>query len=139
MRTLLPALRRFVDSELLPTDLVAIVRTGESNGLVQSLTNDRGALQAAIDALRYNVLSRKGPWPFGDVIQLGTRPPNSAVRRRPLSSATSLAALNLIVQAARDLPGRKTVIFASEGFQLTAEPLHDVPDQDPRVRDGSTG
>ncbi|NUR54135.1 MAG: hypothetical protein HOQ29_06795, partial [Acidobacteria bacterium] len=54
------ALRGFVDSGLLPTDLVAIVRTGESIGTPKSLTNDRVALLAAIDALRYNTLSRKG-------------------------------------------------------------------------------
>lgn len=136
MRNLLPALRRFVTSELLPTDVVAIVRTGESNGVVQSLTNDRVALQATIDALRYNVLSRTGPWPFGDVIQLGTSPPEFGGPQRPLSSAVSLAALNLVVQAARDLPGRKTVIFASEGLQLAVgtSPTR-LPDQDPRVRD----
>ena len=54
------ALREFVDTGLLPTDLVAIVRTGEARGMARSLTNDRAALQGAIDALRYNMLSRKG-------------------------------------------------------------------------------
>src|SRR5688572_11502950 len=48
------ALRGFVDDGLLPTDLVAIVRTGESRGMQQPLTNDRRALHVTIDALRYN-------------------------------------------------------------------------------------
>lgn len=129
MGPLLPALRRFVDRELLPTDVMAIVRTGASNGLVQSLTNDRGALQAAIDALRYNVLSRMGPWPFGDVVQIGSSPPQFDGSERPLSSEYSVAALSLIVQAAHDLPGRKTVIFASEGLQLTDLRMHDALDR----------
>ena len=129
MGPLLPALRRFVDRELLPTDVMAIVRTGASNGLVQSLTNDRGALHAAIDALRYNVLSRMGPWPGGDVVQLGTSPPQYDGTERPLSSAYSVAALSLIVQAARDLPGRKTVVFASEGLQLTDPRMYDALDR----------
>jgi hypothetical protein len=67
--------------------------------------------------------------------------------QRSVAAAGSLAALSLVVQAARDLPGRKTVIFASEGFQLavgtdpnagTSESLDArrgaIPDADPRVR-----
>jgi hypothetical protein len=33
-----------------------------------------------------------------------------------------MAALNLAVQAAGDVPGRKTVILASEGFPLNLPP-----------------
>ncbi len=117
---LLPALRRFVDVEVLPTDAVAIVRTGESNGMVQAITRDRDALRAAIDALRYNGLSRKGPWAMGDVTQLGNSPPQFDGPERPLATLESLSALNFVVRAARDLPGRKTVVIASEGFQLNA-------------------
>ena len=131
------ALRAFVETELLPTDLVAIVRTGESRGMLQAVTNDRGALQAAIDGLRYNTLSRKGVWPSGDVSQLGDAKPAVDEVSDPMSSvsgAGSLAALNLIVQGARDLPGRKTAIFASEGFRLTFEPeAARRPEQDTRV------
>jgi VWFA-related protein len=121
------ALRRFVDTGLLPTDLVAIVRTGESNGLLQSLTNDRGALEAAVDALRYNLCSRKDVSPLDDVNQSGGSSPGlmrlaESTRSEGgglhcmIPTAASLNALNLVVQAARDMPGRKTVIFASEGF-----------------------
>ena len=112
------ALRRFVGTGLLPMDLVAIVRTGESNGLLQSLTNDRGALEAAIDALRYNMCSRKGMLTSGDANQVGGGPPEfqDGGLQCMIPTAASLAALNLVVRAARDMPGRKTVIFASEGF-----------------------
>ena len=132
------ALREFVDTGLLPTDLVAIVRTGEARGMLRSLTNDRAALQAAIDALRYNMLSRKGVSPFGDVTQLGDAKPvvdEVMPLQRSVSATGSLAALNLVVQAARDLPGRKTVIFASEGFQLWEETIATkTSDEDTRVR-----
>ena len=132
------ALREFVDTGLLPTDLVAIVRTGEARGMLQSLTNDRAALQAAIDALRYNMMSRKGVSPFGDVTQLGDGKPvvdEVMPLQRSVSATASLAALNLVVQAARDLPGRKTVILASEGFQLWEETIATkTSDEDTRVR-----
>jgi VWFA-related protein len=131
-------LRGFVDTGLLPTDLVAIVRTGESRGILQSLTNDRAALHAAIDALRYNVLSRKGVWPSGDVDQVGPGVPgveDVPGLRASVSAADSIAALGLAVQGAHDLPGRKTVIFASEGFQLMAGTDGSTqPDIDPRIR-----
>lgn len=134
------ALRQFVDTGLQARDLAAIVRTGEARGMVQALTNDRGALYAAIDALRYNTLSRKGVSPSGDVVQVGAGTPeidDVSGLQRSVSTAGSLAALNLVVQAARDLPGRKTVIFASEGFQLAlGTDAATIPDVDPRVRHG---
>jgi VWFA-related protein len=118
-------LRRFVDTALLPADLAVLVRTGEARSLLQPLTNDRDALRAAIDALHYNTSSRQGVWPFGDVIQ-GPHGPEieeavSGVQRLASIQGT-LAALNLVVQAARDLPGRKAVILASEGFPLQLNP-----------------
>ena len=138
MNNVRQALRGFVDTSLLPTDLVAIVRTGESRGMLQSLTNDREMLHAAIDALRYNNQSRKGVSPTGDVVQVGLLAPQVdevSALQRSVSTAGSLAALNLVVQGARDVPGRKTVIFASEGFQLTiGTDAKNIPDVDPRVR-----
>src|SRR6185295_2653649 len=107
-------------------------------GILQSLTNNREALQSAIEALRYNLQSRKGVWPSGDVIQVGDSAPAAddvSDLQRSGSAAASLGALNLVVQAARDLPGRKTVIFASEGFQLWEETLATkTSDEDTRVR-----
>jgi VWFA-related protein len=132
---LLPALRRFVDTEVLATDAVAIVRTGESNGLVQTMTQDRDALFAAIDALRYNSLSRKGPWAMGDVTQLGNSPPQFDGPERPLATLESLSALTFVVRAARDLPGRKAVVVASEGFQSSLDGTATTTGLDPRVRD----
>jgi VWFA-related protein len=132
------ALREFVQTGLLPTDLVAIVRTGETRGMLQALTNDRAALEAAVDALRYNILSRKGVSPFGDVVQLGTGAPafeEVSDLTRSAMAAGSLGALNLVVKGVRDLPGRKTVIVASEGFQLWEETVATkTGDEDPRVR-----
>ena len=52
-----------------------------------------------------------------------------------VSAADSVAALGLVVQGARDLPGRKAVIFASEGFQLmSGTDGSRQPDVDPRIR-----
>lgn len=137
------ALRRFVDTALLPTDLVLLVRTGEARSLLQPLTNDREALRATIDALHYNPSSRKGVSPSADVIQ-GLHGPQveeavSGVQRQASIEGT-MAALSLVVQAARGLPGRKTVILASEGFPLGLKPGEGMQfpreDDNTRVRSG---
>ena len=122
MNNIRKGLRGFIDTALLPTDLVVLVRTGEARSLLQPLTNDREALRATVDALRYNTLSRKGVSPILDVSQ-GLHGPEveeavSGVQRSS-SIAGTMAALNLVVQASRDVPGRKTVILASEGFTLS--------------------
>ena len=134
------ALHAFVDRELGPTDLAAIVRTGGSGGALQSFTTDRRVLHAAIDGVRWNGASRNGVEAFEPVNKLalpldggrlggpdpsGRSPsmdPNDFATvtrlRRSMSAAGTLGALNLVVRAARDLPGRKAVVLVSEGFEL---------------------
>ena len=47
------ALRKFVDGQLQPGDLVAIIRTSSGVGTLQQFTTDRRLLHAAIDRLRW--------------------------------------------------------------------------------------
>jgi VWFA-related protein len=127
------ALHAFVDRELRPADLVALVRTGGSGGALQSFTTDQRVLHAAIDGLRWNGRSRSGVEPFEAVniyttFSGGPGPsaplmdPNDfkelTALRNSMAAAGSLGALNLVIQGARNLPGRKAVIFVSEGFEL---------------------
>jgi VWFA-related protein len=123
------ALHAFVDRELRASDLVALVRTGGSIGSLQSFTTDRRVLHSSIDRLRWNGASRSGMQPFAPVNKWttfddrhGMGDPNdfSLVEqvRTTMSAAGTLGALNLVVRGARDLPGRKAIIFVSEGFQV---------------------
>jgi len=138
------ALHAFVDRELRPTDLVALVRTGGAGGGLQPFTTDRRVLHAAIDGLRWNGASRNGVEAFESINEWTTfsgggrgsapeiNPSDFKLiegLRRSMSAAGSLGALNLVVRGTRDLPGRKAIIFVSEGFQLLSglEP-------DPHVR-----
>jgi VWFA-related protein len=126
-----PALHAFVDHELRPTDLVALVRTGGAGGGLQAFTTDRRVLHAAIDGLRWNGASRNGVEAFEPVnvfMTFSGGGPSSAPTmdpsdfksveglRRSMLAAGTLGALNLVVRGARDLPGRKAIIFVSEGF-----------------------
>lgn len=128
------ALHAFVDRELRPTDLVALVRTGGTGGGLQPFTTDHRVLHAAIDALRWNGASRSGVEAFEalNIYALSDShaegmDPNDFKRvtqlHRSMSAAGTLGALNLVVRGARDLPGRKAVIFVSEGFQLVVPEL----------------
>jgi VWFA-related protein len=122
------ALHAFVDRELRPTDLVALVRTGGAGGGLQPFTADRRVLHAAIDGLRWNGASRNGVEPFEPVNSWTTFDSRTQIDladftkvdglRRSMSAAGTLGALNLVVRGSRDLPGRKAIIFVSEGFQL---------------------
>ena len=54
------ALKKFVDQEMQPGDLVAIIRTGAGMGALQQFTADKRMLHAAIDRVKYNGLGRVG-------------------------------------------------------------------------------
>jgi VWFA-related protein len=137
------ALRRFVDEQVRPGDLVAILRTSAGIGALQQFTTDKRLLHAAVDRVQWTVLSRSGVSPFAPVEPSGVgdapytdptrndvgertgREPGSsrtendleAVRDSVLASG-SLGALEFVVRGVQRLPGRKAVIFISEGFEL---------------------
>lgn len=52
------SLRKFVDDEMQPGDLVAIIRTGAGMGALQQFTADKRMLYAAIERVQYNLNSR---------------------------------------------------------------------------------
>ena len=130
------ALHAFIDRELRPTDLVALVRTGGSIGALQPFTVDRRILHASIDRLRWNGMSRNGVESYLPVNTFMTFDERTGIGdlsdfelveilRRSMSAQGTFGALNLVVQGARDLPGRKAVVFVSEGFQLLSQGAHD--------------
>lgn len=143
------ALHTFVDKEIRPGDLVAIVRTSGAGGGLQPFTTDRRVLDSVIDGLRWTVHSRNGVEPFAALNKWKTfsgggpedasaplLDPDDFTRvdqaRRFASAAGSLGALNLVVRGARDLPGRKAIILVSEGLQLLDPTDAGLPD--PRTR-----
>ena len=142
------ALHSFIDRELRPADLVAVVRTGGAGGGLQPFTTDRRVLHAVIDGLHWNGQSRNGVEPFRALNQwttfsgggpAGGAPlpdPNDFTKieqlRSSMSAAGTLGALNLVVRGTRDLPGRKAVILVSEGFELLDNTDNRIPES--RVR-----
>ena len=110
-------LNRYVDGGLQPGDLVAIVRTAGGAGALQQFTTDRRLLKAAADRVRWS--SRV--WPYDPSGRWDRNPVGLADRfEREVTRDGTLGALSYVVRGIQTLPGRKTVVFVSEGFRLAS-------------------
>jgi VWFA-related protein len=131
------ALRKFVDEQMQPNDLVAIIRTSAGMGALQQFTSDKRQLYAAIDRVKWYVNGRGGISAFAPIVGGANLAPDIAetmgdrtVRgnkeieaeledfREEIFAVGTLGALNFVVRGMRDLPGRKSVLLMSDGFAL---------------------
>ena len=118
------ALKKFVDEQMQPGDLVAILRTGAGLGALQQFTTDKRLLYAAIDRVRFNLAWRSTVGQFLSDTEAEKQPGFLT----DLFTAGTLGALNYVVNGLRDLPGRKSVILFSDGMPLPGAPdLSQVP------------
>ncbi len=106
-------LRRFLDTQMQRGDLVAILRTGAGSGALQQFTSDRRMLDAAVERVRYNMLSRVAAF-------TAATPEEQAFERsrNEIFTAGTLGAINYVIRGIGALPGRKSVIVLSDGFRL---------------------
>ncbi len=127
--TVRDSLKKFVDEQMQPGDLVAIIRTGAGMGALQQFTADKRRLYAAIDRVRFNLMVGGGlgafqpmtSAPFAGQGGLGAAEmrafiSSSNTSREEMFSVGTLGTISLIVGGLKDLPGRKSVILLSDGF-----------------------
>ncbi len=111
------AIRNFLDNQMRPGDMVAIIRTGAGMGALQQFTTDKRLLYAALDRVKYGQ-SRVGVSSFAP---LGSTVRGTAMldhfREESLSVGT-LGALRFVVNGMRDFPGRKSVILFTENIRM---------------------
>lgn len=139
------ALRNFVDEQMQPGDLAAIIRTGAGIGALQQFTSDKRVLYAAIERVKWNSRGRGGVAAFAPIEDsplddLRKRPtadgqpvPQTATTKSDLERNTraayndfkesifsvgTLGALNYVVRGLRELPGRKSVVLMSDSISL---------------------
>ena len=111
------AIRNFIDEQMRPGDMVAIVRTGAGMGALQQFTTDKRLLYAALDRVKYGE-SRVGVSSFAP-LGSGTRGTANLDHFREQTMAVgTLAALRFVVNGMRDFPGRKSVILFTENIRL---------------------
>lgn len=136
------SLRKFVNEQMQEGDLVAIIRTGSGIGALQSFTSDKRQLLAAVSKIKWNSQGRGGISSFAAIEPdfkdelAGSRKANGNSGnpsgkeedkefqnqiedfRNENFSVGTLGALSYIIRGMRDLPGRKSLMLVSEGFQL---------------------
>src|SRR5215467_13726773 len=84
------ALRKFVDQQIEPGDLVAIIRSGAGIGALQQFTTDKQQLYAAIDCLRWNPQGTGGISAFAPITSDPLGRQNSPIRPGRNSSSMGL-------------------------------------------------
>src|SRR5688572_20006769 len=133
------AVKKFVDEQMQDGDLVGIIRTGGGVGALQQITSNKQQLYAAIERVKWNAAGR-GRFGSFDPIEPSMSQTNRAQGDKFVSNAEiqaerdfndsannymeslfttgTLGALKYIVGNMGELPGRKSVILFSDGFQI---------------------
>jgi VWFA-related protein len=154
------ALDRFVDERMQPGDFVAILQTGAGSGSLQQFTSDKRLLRATIARLRFNPAGRGAIAPLsidgsggnasapaagaggsgaGDaaVAALAGRMnafAAASLRQRQLHLAMgTMGALQSALRGLQQMPGRKSLVFLSEGF-VQRDPWGERSDMYERLR-----
>ncbi len=132
------ALKKFVDEQMQDGDLVAIIRTGGGIGALQQFTTDKRMLYAAIEKVQWKPFGSGGISAFAPIEATplerakanGAEVSDEAIEaeknfiagesnfREDIFATGTLGAINYIVRGMRELPGRKSVMLLSDGFQL---------------------
>jgi len=116
-------LRKFINEQLQPHDLVAILRTGGELGALQQFSNDRRLLNRAVDRLHWNFCNRVGIHIFRP-LTLGASSGTPACAYQSYSN--TLKSLRFIVDAMGYLPGRKSMVLLSDSLPRESQDDYDV-------------
>jgi VWFA-related protein len=117
----------WIEAEMRPNDLVAVMRTGAGVGALHQFTNDRRLLNAAADLIAYNPASRVGASSFLDPIPAseeikrdmrGFSLPMLGEERNKIFTLFTIKSIQYVVEGMKSLPGRKSIILITEKFQL---------------------
>src|SRR5947209_9794364 len=124
------ALKKFVDEQMQPGDLVAIMRTSAGMGALQQFTGDKRMLYSAIERVRWYPTGRAGLAAFAPMeppaISMSpgggfdSTDPNADLDdfRDQVFSVGTLGAINFIIRGMGELPGRKSIILFSDGLTV---------------------
>jgi VWFA-related protein len=115
------SLKKWLDREMQPGDLVAVIRTSAGMGSLQQFTANKQVLSAAIDLVQYH-LGRVGVSSFSPLTgaaiegQIDTSAFDDEVQHA--YTLGTLGAIQYVLQGLRDMPGRKSLILFSESMRL---------------------
>ncbi|HXQ70959.1 MAG TPA: VWA domain-containing protein [Pyrinomonadaceae bacterium] len=105
-------LRKFIDKQLNPNDLIAIIRTSRARRELPQFTNDRARINKAWEQLEWNQCSRVN---VRTIPRVGD---NANVGCATAAFDESISSLRAIVKALGQVPGRKSMIIFSDDMPL---------------------
>jgi VWFA-related protein len=113
------AASKFIDANAGPDRLIAVVEFGGSLRIVQNFTADPDRLKQAVAGVKFSSVSPNAPAPG-----LGPSPPGPPVLGNPeadFGAYTVLLSLRSFAKNLASIPGRKTLVLFTAGFELTPE------------------
>lgn len=124
------AMKKFLDEQLQPNDLVAIIRTAGGTGSLQTFTSDRQQLYTAVEKLKWVPRIGNNAQAFANIRQETLSIPernalddtneleDANQMRKDLFAVGTLGAINYVINGLREMPGRKSIILFSDGYQI---------------------
>jgi len=120
------ALKKFVDEQIQPGDLVAIIRTAGGAGVLQQFSSDKRQLHAAIERVKYNLMGRADVSTFSAIRAPDLKIPDEKESRNQTAenfreevfSVGTLGTLRYVVHGLSEMPGRKSVLLFSDGLKI---------------------
>lgn len=129
-------LRKFVNEQMQPNDLVAIFRTRGGSGALQQFTSDKRQLLRGINSIRWlpgtfgancqeifeperadYTLKSTGQQTYEDPVSRQARERREDYTSDRLAAGT-LGSIGFVIRGLQDLPGRKAAVLISDGLPL---------------------
>lgn len=120
------ALRQYVERQMQPGDLAALIRTGGGVAILEQFTTDRRVLLEGIDLLKWRFSGRVGLTPIAPVSPGETpvgeqREPQILDYGYQMSALGALGTIEQVIRGMKGLPGRKSIVFFSDGMRMDGE------------------
>ncbi|HEY3042136.1 MAG TPA: VWA domain-containing protein [Pyrinomonadaceae bacterium] len=119
------ALKKFVEQQMQPGDLVAIIRTSGGIGALQQFTADKRQLYAAIERVKWYSIGRSGISAFAPIEDNSRQSEEAQAAnddfnqfREDVFAVGTLGAVAYVVRGMHELPGRKSILLISDGFRI---------------------
>lgn len=126
-------LRSFINNQMQPGDLVAVIRTGGGASALQQFTSNKRLLLAAVEQVKFSWVSRSGfdaiapvqdmrPVVQGPVVGgIATDDRQQRELEHDYFVVGTLGAIEYFVSGMKEMPGRKSAIVFSDGIPLRDE------------------
>ena len=136
------ALRSFVDQQMQPGDVIAIIQARAGAGALQQFSANRQELYAAIDRIRYVPRTRTA-LECEEVAQHDRDAEHASsldeALRADIFVRGTLGVLNFVVRGLKEIPGRKSLVLLSDGMPCTFADVDPKGRGDRRVRRAMLG